>query len=56
MAYRLVEKYTRARFIRWLRNKHKVRRERDFFDVHLYGKLGLVQMTRLLRNSSWTKA
>lgn len=49
MAYRLVEKYTRARFIRWLRNKHKVRRKRDFFDTHLYGTLGLVQLTRLER-------
>jgi len=54
-AYRAVDSYTTSRLCRWLRKKHRVRRNgyRAYPIPYLYETLGLVRLTGLKRGVSW---
>jgi group II intron reverse transcriptase/maturase len=57
-AYRALDSYTTARLGRWLCRKHKVRRrgEGGYPPSYLYETMGLVRLSRLGHDVSWTKA
>jgi len=46
------------RLRRWLRYKHQAWHSRAgrFYDLHLYGELGLVRLTARGRDAPWAKA
>jgi RNA-directed DNA polymerase len=57
-AYRALDSYATTRLRRWLRHKHKGRRNKggSYPDALLYEKFKLVRLTRLGHDVSWTKA
>ena len=57
-AYRALDRYTTTRLRRWLRHKHKGRRNKSGYypDALLYEQFRLVRLTRLGHDVSWTKA
>ena len=57
-AYRAVDSHARQRLRRWLCFKHKVGtgRFKKYSDTHLYGTLGLAQLSGLTRSLPWAKA
>jgi len=57
-AYRAIESYCEMRVRRWLRCKHKSRRNGvlEYPYEHLYGPLGLVRLSSKSSNLPWAKA
>jgi len=57
-AYRAVDAHARHRLRQWLCHKHKVRGAGTgpYPDEYLYGKLGLVRLTKTTANLPWAKA
>ena len=56
--YRIIDRYTMARLLRWFCKKHKQRNRgvTQYPDEHFCKQLGLIRLSILRRNFPWAKA